>query len=116
AGRDGAGDELVVLHVAHRDGAMDLAHAERMQNVRHEFLEAHVLYARDAFGAQEIIGRRVTALLPFARVVHEELRDFTKRASVLAAVHDEAYAAFLRAANAFLDRVRQIRTAGADVG
>ncbi|MFO1312405.1 MAG: hypothetical protein U1F41_10130 [Burkholderiales bacterium] len=65
---DARAGDCVVLHVAHRHEAMDAAHAEPVQHVGHQLLEAHVLHARDALGAQEVVARGVAALLPLARV------------------------------------------------
>ena len=64
----------------------------------------------------EVCVGAVAALLALARVVDEELRHFAERAAFLAAVDDEPDAAGLRAADALLDRVRQVRPARADVG
>ena len=110
-----AGDG-VVLHVAHRDQAVDLADAQPVQHVGHQLLEAHVLHAGHAFGAGEVLVGRVAALLALARVVDQELGHLAERAALLAGVGDQADAAALRALDAFLDRVREVRPAGADVG
>ena len=106
----------VVLHVAHRDEPVDGAHAQPVQHVRHQLLEAHVLHAGHALGAGEVLLGAVAARLALARVVDEELRHLAQRASLLAEVDDEARAAGLGAADALLDGVGQVRAAGADVG
>ena len=62
------------------------------------------------------VSGRVAADLALARVVDEELRDLAERPSLLAAVDDQSDAAPLGTEDALLDRVRQIRTAGADIG
>src|SRR5205814_4412855 len=113
---DGRSDDRVVLEVAHRHQPVDTPNAQPVQNVRHQFLEAHVLHAGDAFGAQEIVVRAVAALLPLARVVDQELGHLAQGAAFLAGVDDQTYSALLRAADAFLDRMRKVRPAGADIG
>ena len=77
-------DDGVVLHVAHRHEAMDVADAEPVQHVRHQLLEAHVLHARDALGAREVGVGAVAALLALARVVDQELGHLAERAALLA--------------------------------
>ena len=109
-------DQRVVLHVAHRHEAVDAPHAEPVEHVRHQLLEARVLHAGDAFGALEIGRGRVAALLALARVVDQELGDLAERAAFLAVVDDDAELALLRGARAFLDAVDEIGPAGADVG
>jgi hypothetical protein len=56
----------VVLHVRHGHEPVDAADAEPVQHVGHELLEAGVLDAGHAFGALEIGGGLVAALLPLA--------------------------------------------------
>ena len=90
--------------------------AEPVQHVGHQLLEAHVLHAGDAFGAGEVLGGGVAALLALAGVVDQELRHLAERAAFLAGVDDEADAAALRAVDALLDGVREVGPAGADVG
>ena len=109
-------DQRVVLHVAHRHEAVDPPHAEPVQRVRHQLLEARVLHAGDAFGPLEVGRGRVAALLALARVVDQELGDLAERAAFLAVVDDDAELALLRGAGAFLDAVNEIGPAGADVG
>ncbi len=58
----------------------------------------------------------VAALLPLAGVVDQELGHLAQRAAFLAVVHAQAHAAALRALDAFLDGVREVGAAGADVG
>ena len=89
---------------------------EPMDHVRHQLLEARVLHAGDALGALEIGRGRVAALLALARVVDQELGDLAERPALLAVVDDDAEAAGLRRARAFLDAVHEIGPAGADVG
>src|SRR5262245_7676262 len=95
---------------------MDAADAEPMQHVRHQLLKPHVAHAGDAFGALEIAGRSVAALLALARVVDQELGDLAERAAFLAIVDYEPDAARLRHLNGDLDAVSQVGPAGADVG
>src|SRR5580704_12356920 len=108
-------DQRIVFHVTHRDKTVDTFDAEPMDRVRHQLLETGVLHAGDTFGALEILCRRIATLLPLARVVDEEFRDLAQRPAFLAIVHDDAEAAGLAGARAFLDAVDQIGTAGADV-
>src|SRR5688572_12829399 len=112
---DAAAGDGAVLVVAHADEAMDLADAEPVQHVGHQFLEAHVLHAGDAFGAQEVLVGAVAAELALACVVDQELGHFAQSAAFLAAVGDQPHTAGLRAADALFDRVGQVRPAGADV-
>ena len=72
--------------------------AEPVQHVGHQLLEAHVLHAGDAFGALEVGGRLVAALLALARVVDQELGHLAERAAFLAVVDDQPDAAVLRLA------------------
>ena len=65
-------------------------------DVGHQLLEARVLHAGDAFGALEIGGGRVAALLALARVVDQELGHLAERAAFLAVVDDDAEPAGLR--------------------
>ena len=95
---------------------MDFLDAQPVQHVGHQLLEAHVLHPRHALGAQEVFVGAVTAELAFARVVDQELGDFTERAAFLAAVGDEAHAALLRTAYALFNGMREVGAAGADVG
>ena len=86
------------------------------KQVGHQLLEAHVLHARDALGAIEVLRRRIAAGLALARVVDEELGDLAERAAFLAIVDHHADAALLRHLDADLDAMREVRPAGADVG
>src|SRR5580692_9571382 len=86
-----------------------------MQHIGHELLETRVLYARDALGAREIGGRLVTAGLALAGVVDQKLGHFTECPPFLAVIDNESGATTLGPADAFLDAMREIRTAGADV-
>src|SRR5262245_6933265 len=95
---------------------MDLSHAEPVQDIRHQLLKAHVLHAGDALGPREILLGTVAALLTLAGVVDEELGHLAEPAAFLAEVDDQPDAAALRAADAFLDRVGEIRPARADIG
>ena len=110
-----AGDG-VVLHVAHRHQAVDLADAQPVQHVGHQLLEAHVLHAGHAFGAGEVLVGGVAAHLALAGVVDQELGHLAERAALLARVRHQADPAALRALDALLDRMRQVGPAGADVG
>ena len=87
-----------------------------MEQVGHQLLEAHVLDARHAFGAVEVLRRRIAAGLALARVVDQELGDLAQGAAFLAIVDDDAQPALLRHFHADLDAVREIGPAGADVG
>ena len=87
---DALGVDRVVLHVAHRNEAVDAVDAEPVDHVGHQLLEARVLHAGDAFGALEVGVGAVAALLPLARVVDQELGDFAERAAFLAVVDDDA--------------------------
>ena len=58
----------------------------------------------------------VAALLALAGVVDQELGDLAQRAALLAVIDDDAEAARLGRAGAFLDAVDEIGPAGADVG
>ena len=107
--------QRVVFHVAHRDEAVDPLKAEPMNRIRHELLKAGVLHAGHAFGALEIRGGRIAALLTLTGVIDEKLGDLAQRAALLAIIDDDAETAFLGAARAFLDAVNQVRTAGADI-
>jgi hypothetical protein len=78
-------------------------------------LEAGVLDAGDAFGALEIGRRLVAARLALAGVVDEEFGDLAEGPAFLAVIGDQARAAVLGLADAFLDAVGQIGAAGADV-
>src|SRR6185312_2454952 len=69
----------------------------------------------DTLGPREVGGGLVTARLTLACVVHEKLRDFSECPTFLAIVDDESGTAGLSLAHAFLDAVREIRAAGADV-
>ena len=113
---DALAGQRVVLHVAHGNEAVDPLQAEPVDHVRHQLLEAGILHAGDAFGALEIVRGGVAALLALAGVVDQELGDLAERAAFLAVVDDDAEAARLAGARAFLDAVDQIGTAGADVG
>ena len=113
---DALAHQRVVLHVAHRNEAVDPANAKPMQHVRHELLEARVLHTGDAFGALEVGRRGVAAFLALARVINQELGDLAERAAFLAIVNDDAELALLGGARALLNAVDQIRPAGADVG
>src|SRR5262245_35008497 len=113
---DALADEGIALHVAHRGEAVDAGDAEPMQHVRHQLLKSHVAHAGDAFGALEIAGGTIAALLALARVVDQELGDLAERAAFLAIVDYESDAARLRHLDGDLDAVRQIGPAGADVG
>ena len=93
---DALADQRIIFHVAHRDEPVDAPQTEPMDRVRHQLLEARVLNAGDAFGALEIGGGGVAALLPLARVVDQELGDFAERAALLAVIDDDADAAGLR--------------------
>ena len=86
-----------------------------MQHIGHELLETRVLYARDALGAREIGRRLVAARLALAGVVDQKLGHFAECPPFLAVVDDESGAATLRAADALLDAMREIRSTGADV-
>src|SRR5436190_10949601 len=112
---DALAKERVALHVAHRGEAMDASDAEPMQHVRHQLLKAHVAHAGDAFGALEVAGRPVAALLALARIVDQELGHLAERAAFLAIVDHQADPTRLRHLDGDLDAVREIRPAGADV-
>ena len=43
---DAAAHDRVVLHIRHRDEFVDSCHAEPVQRVRHQLLEAHILKTR----------------------------------------------------------------------
>src|SRR5205807_10625740 len=79
-------------------------------------LKPHVAHAGDAFGALEIAGWAVAALLGLAGVVDQELGDLAERAALLAIVDPEPDAARLRHLDGDLDAVGEIGPAGADVG
>src|SRR5580692_594202 len=113
---DALARQRIVLHGAHRDETVDALEAEPVDHVRHQLLEARVLHAGHAFSALEILRSRVAAFLTFARVVDKEFRDLAERTAFLAVVDDDAEAAFLPGARAFLDAMNQIGAAGADVG
>src|SRR5690606_33409808 len=81
-------DDGLELHVAHGDQPVDARDAEPVQHVGHQFLEAHILHAGDAFRALEIGLGPVAALLPLARVVDEELGHLAERPAFLAVVDD----------------------------
>ncbi len=87
-----------------------------MDDVRHQLLEARVLDAGHAFGALEVGGSGVAALLALPGVVDQELGDLAERAALLAVVDDDAEPARLRGARALLDAVHEVGPAGADVG
>ena len=55
---------MTCLRVYHHP--VDLLDAQPVQDVWHERLEAHILDASDALGAQEIVVRRVTTGLALA--------------------------------------------------
>src|SRR4029434_9340212 len=69
-----------------------------------------------ALGAGEVLLGAVAARLALARVVDEELGHLAQSPTLLPEVDDESHAAGLRAADALLDVVDQVRAAGADVG
>src|SRR2546423_2871755 len=108
--------ERVALTAAHRGEAMDAGDAEPMQHVGHQLLEAHVAHSGDAFGAREVVGRTIAALLTLARIVDQELGDLAERATLLAIVDDETDTAGLCHLDRDLDAVCEVRSAGADVG
>ncbi len=87
-----------------------------MEHIGHQLLEAHVLHAGHAFGAVEVLRRRIAAGLALAGVVDQELGDLAQGAAFLAIVDDHADAALLRHLDADLDAVREVWPAGADVG
>src|SRR4029453_6986014 len=106
--------QRIVFHVAHGNEAIDSLEAEPVDHIRHQLLEAGILHAGDTFGALEILGRGIAAFLTLAGVVDQKLGDLAERAAFLAIVDDDAEAAVLAGARAFLDAVDQIWTAGAD--
>src|SRR5215472_3447486 len=108
--------EGIALEVRHRYPAVDAADAEPMKNVRHQFLEPHVLYAGDAFGAAKIGIWAIAARLALAGVVDEEFGDLAKGSPFLAVVDDNPDPAPLRGLDADLDAVHEIRPARANVG
>src|SRR5215472_7633504 len=107
--------EGIALEVRHRYPAVDAADAEPMKNVRHQFLEPHVLYPGDAFGAAEIGIWAIAAQLALAGVVDEEFGDLAKGSPFLAVVDDNPDPAPLRGLDAHLDAVHEIRPASADI-
>src|SRR6516164_8785131 len=68
--------EGIALEVRHRDPAVDAPDAEPMKDVRHQFLEPHVLHTGDAFGTAKIGVWPVAARLALTRVVDEKFGDF----------------------------------------
>ena len=86
-----------------------------MQYVWHQLLKPRVLDASDALRALKIRRSLVATRLTLARIVNEELSHLAKRAALLAIVDNEAGAAALGLTHAFLDAVRQIGAAGADI-
>ena len=102
----------VYLVIFGRDGAR----TEPLEDVRHELLAASVFDPGDVLCHLEVSLWAVPPFLVGARVVNAELGDLTKRAALLPVVDDEAASSPLGALGRFLDRVDQIRTAGADVG
>src|SRR6266481_4313358 len=113
---DPLGLECIALVVRHRHPAIDPADAEPVEDVGHQLLKAHVLYAGDAFGAAEIAVGGVAAGLPLAGIVDEELGDLAERPPLLAVVNDDPYPALLRGLDADFDAVDEVRTARADIG
>ena len=55
------------VHVAHRDHIINLLYPQPVQDVGHERLESHVLYACDELRGFEVLVSRVAA--PFSEVV-----------------------------------------------
>src|ERR1700721_1549437 len=104
-----------MLHVAHRNEAVDTLQAEPVDHVRHQLLAAGILHPGHAFGALEILRGGIAALLALASVVNQELGDFAERAAFLAIIDDDAEPAGLPGARAFLNAVKQVWAAGADV-
>mmetsp|Transcript_27087 Transcript_27087/g.59906 ORF Transcript_27087/g.59906 Transcript_27087/m.59906 type:complete len:378 (+) Transcript_27087:182-1315(+) len=106
----------VVFHITHRDKIVDLGDAQPVQRVRHHGLETRVCDAGHVAGAVEVLGGGVPALSPLAHVVHEVLGDLAEGPALFAEVHAHTAAAPLCGADALLDGVRQVGSAGADVG
>ena len=94
---------------------MNLAHAQPAQHIGHEFLKPHVLHAGHALGAGKVLVGGVAAHLALACVVDQELGDLTQCPALLARIGHQADAAALRTLDAFLDRMGEVRAAGADV-
>src|ERR1700736_1722960 len=113
---DALAGQRIVLHIAHRNEAVDSFQADPVHPIRHQVLESGVLPAGDTFSSLEILGRGIAAFLTLACVIDKKFRDFAERAAFLAIVDDDAESASLPGARAFLYAVEQVRTAGADVG
>src|SRR5262249_21423888 len=113
---DALPDQRVIFHIAHGDEAINAGEAQPVDHVRHQLLKSRVLYAGDAFCALEIGSSSIAILLALAGIVDQEFGDLAKCAAFLAIVHDDAEPTGLPGANAFLDAVYQVGTAGADVG
>src|SRR6516225_5850234 len=113
---DALARQRVVFHVAHGDEAIDALETEPVDYIRHQLLETRILNARHTFGAFEILGCRIAAFLALAGVVDQEFGDFAKGTALFSIVDDDSQAAVLAGAGAFLDAVKQIGAAGADVG
>ena len=94
---------------------MDLGNTQKVQRIRHEGLEARVLYTGDLFGAGEVPFGRVATLLSLARVVHQVLRHLPQGPALLAVIDDHAASAALGRSDAFFDGMRQVGSAGADI-
>mmetsp|Transcript_24876 Transcript_24876/g.42829 ORF Transcript_24876/g.42829 Transcript_24876/m.42829 type:complete len:459 (-) Transcript_24876:97-1473(-) len=113
---DAGGDDGVVLHVGHTDELVDLGDAQPVERVGHHCLEARVGDAGHVAGAVEVLRGTVTALGTLAHVVHEVLGDLSEGAALLAEVDHHTAATLLGSADALLNGVGQVRSAGADIG
>ena len=107
---DALARQRIVLHVAHRNEAVDTFQAEPVDHIRHKLLELRILHAGDALGALEILCRRVATFLALARVVDQELGHFTECAAFLAVIDDDAESPRLSGVRALLSS----REAGRD--
>ena len=95
----------VILHITHRNKAVDPPQPQPVDHVRHELLKACILDTGHAFSTFEVGRGRIPAFLPLACIIDEELRHLAERAAFLAVVDDNAQSAGLGTARAFLNAV-----------
>jgi len=108
-------DNGIVLHIGHGNKVMYFGDAEIMQGVRHQCLKPSILDPSDLLGAIEVLLSGIAAGLAFAGVVDKVLGDLAERSALLAKIDDESATSLLGGFDAFLDGVREVRAARADV-
>jgi len=112
---DASADNGIVLHVRHGNEIVDLCHAQKVERIRHQGLEAGILDTCNLLCTLEISFRRISSLLSLSRVVDQILGDFSQRSPLFSEIDDDSTSSLLRRLDAFLNGVRQIGATGTNV-